>query len=325
MNPPFPALWNEIQKHKNIIVSLHIAPDGDSLGSCTALKYVLERDGIATVTVVSSDNLEQTLMGHPIAKDVQFTDIATMDLEPYDALICLDTGSKYRISSQLHALPSIPIINIDHHASNERYGTVNYIDPVCASTCSLLVDLFRAVNVRFDKELSTRLLLGVCTDSNFFTVGRNAVDSFEKASFLIKHGADYVHDILEPVLLAQPLKLKQYASIVLQHLRVDEKRRIAYSAIPYDAIAHLDLSMAEIRKAIRYIADVKDCDIKFFLVELPTEMKGSLRSIHTPIHLAAEGLGGGGHHHAAGITLPKQPLDEAVACVFTAIDTYTKP
>ena len=199
-NNTFKEIWDEIKKHKRIAMSLHYAPDGDSFGSCTAIKYVLQRDLNAEVTLVSNDDLSENLKKMSFSKEIKFgKDISELDSKDFDLFLFVDSGTYKWFSGkqrEKYELPKgVKVINMDHHPTNIYFGDLNYVDSKNPSTCSLFVDFFRNVNVKFDKELSNRLLLGVCTDSGFFTYDTNPGKALEDAAFLIKHGADYQNSI----------------------------------------------------------------------------------------------------------------------------------
>ena len=88
-------------------------------------------------------------------------------------------------------------------------GDLNYIDAEAPSTCSILIKMFRELKIEFDRDLSTRLLIGVCTDSRFFAAS-NAEPSIKDACFLMDRGAEYLKGVLGPILHNQPFKIKKY-------------------------------------------------------------------------------------------------------------------
>jgi nanoRNase/pAp phosphatase (c-di-AMP/oligoRNAs hydrolase) len=90
-NNTFEEIWEKLKSCKKVLMTLHTGPDGDSLGSCTAMKYVLEREFGAEVTLVSPDVLAENLAGLSMSKDVLIgKTISDFNLDDYDSLICLD-------------------------------------------------------------------------------------------------------------------------------------------------------------------------------------------------------------------------------------------
>jgi phosphoesterase RecJ-like protein len=189
------------------------------------------------------------------------------------------------------------------------------------SICALLTNFFEEMKIKFDSELATRLLLGVCTDCGFFQYG-NSPESIKYATKLISYGADYYNDIAVPV-LASPLRLKKYFSYLLTNIKIDEKRKVGYVSMNFDKVKEFGLNRAEVRLGINEMQNLEGVDFVFNLIELEDHIKGSFRtsaSKKIDISMFAKELGGGGHKPAAAFTLPKMPLKEAERKVLEAID-----
>lgn len=188
------------------------------------------------------------------------------------------------------------------------------------SCASILLDFFKESNVKFDSELSTRILLGVCTDSGFF-INENSEDAMKSASFLIENGAKYVEFILKEVYFKEPLRMKKYSAYVIDNLIIDEKKRFAYSLLPNEKIKELNLNKAEIRAGISYVSGIEGLDLVFTLSDLGNNnQKLSLRSITTDVSKIAEKFGGGGHKAAAASVIKDCTLEEAKDKVIRAIE-----
>src|SRR3989344_9704123 len=120
-NNTLEEIWKKISENKNILMSLHSGPDGDSFGSCTAMKYILEKLG-KKVKLVSKDNLSEALQSMSLAKEVEFgIDITELNLKEFDILLCIDTATPDMIGkfkSNYEIPKNIFTINIDHHPTN---------------------------------------------------------------------------------------------------------------------------------------------------------------------------------------------------------------
>ncbi|MBU2615780.1 MAG: DHH family phosphoesterase [Nanoarchaeota archaeon] len=116
---------------ERILIPLHPKPDGDSFGSCAAMKYVLEREG-KKVTVISKDSLSENLKEFSFAREVLFgKGIEDIDLSEFDILLLLDHGSSLTCCPEKDIRKiagDLEIINIDHHPTNESYGNINYVN-----------------------------------------------------------------------------------------------------------------------------------------------------------------------------------------------------
>lgn len=322
MNNSFDEIYDKLKISKKVLMTLHTGPDGDSLGSCSAMKYFLERDFNCDVTLVSFDGISETLNELDFAKEVLFgKDILDFDLKEFDVLVALDSGTPEmigRLKSGFEFLEEIFTINIDHHKTNNEYGDLHYVGNNL-STCSVLIDFFNSRDVVFDRELSRRLLLGVCTDTNFLRRPENIKSAFEDIAYLLNNGADYNKDILEPIVLNTPLKLKKYFAYLIDKMQVNEVKRFGYSAVPIEVVK--DLNVSEIRLGIYEMLDVKGLDFVFSLVETTEYVKGSFRSKgKVDVSKFALKLGGGGHEDAAAFRLKDVSLDDAERQVLEVIN-----
>ncbi|MDO8508810.1 MAG: DHH family phosphoesterase [Nanoarchaeota archaeon] len=322
-NNSFNEIWAKIKKCKNIAMTLHSVPDGDSLGCCTAMKYILERDLICNVKLVSYDNVSENLSKLEYSKEVEFgKDISDLNLVDFDCVIFLDCGSWKNVSGKLGENFKLKnfIINIDHHDSNSYYGNLNYVDSMAPSACSVLVDFFKSNGIKFDRELSRRLLLGVCTDSGFFEYDSLPEKALSDAVFLIGHGADYLNDILRPVLYTQPFRIIKYFGLLFNKLKYDSELKCGYTSITLADVKRLGLNKAETRLGINELQFIGECDFVFNLIEWENEIKGSFRSKKgVNVAILAKELGGGGHKAAAAFVLKKMPLDQAEKFVLDSV------
>ena len=329
-NNSFEEIWDKLKEFKKAIITLHSGPDGDSLGSCTAMKYVLEKYLNYEVTLISYDKLSEALNSLEISKGVEFEkDILDVDLSDFDVLISLDTGNLCRLGKSKKEI-SLPkdlfVINIDHHKSNEGYGNLNYVSSESSSTCSILVDLFQKVGLDFDSELSKRLLLGICTDTGFFKTVRaisNVKKTFEQSLFLINHGADYVDDILMPIGINLPWKMKKYRALLITNAKINKEKRYCYSLLSSEEINDLGLNLSEVREGVQELQDIKDIDLIWTLAEVDNYIKGSFRcKSDVDVSKIAEELGGGGHKRAAAFILEGISLEEAEKKVINTVEKF---
>jgi bifunctional oligoribonuclease and PAP phosphatase NrnA len=314
-NNNFKEIWNALKNSDKIAMSLHLAPDGDSLASCAALKYAIEKHLGKKVILVSPDELDRSLVTFDYAKEVNFNRNIS-DLEGFDTIVFIDSSTYETVMGKNSKLPnSKTLVNIDHHHTNKSFGTLNYVYSTKASACSVLLQGFKEIGLEFDKELSTRLMLGICTDTNFFAYSEEAVS---EASFLIEHGANYI-GIVKKLRLNVPLVIKQYHSLMVSNLK--RHKSYAYSTISYKDIEALDLNDAELRLGITAIQDIQEFEFVFNLRETKDKINGSFRSrTNIDVSIFAKELGGGGHKAAAAFNLEKMPLEKAIDKVIGIID-----
>ncbi len=314
-------IWQKIQSLKKVALSLHRSPDGDSIGSATAFKYILEKECQCKVDLVSGDSSDLQIQAN---QEVDYSrDIADLDLTQYDAFICIDQSDLDRMSSKTKVGFTVPegtlIINIDHHASNTYFGTLNYVIPTATSACEVLLDLTRQWNVQIDKELATRLLTGITTDTGFFKYVNNS-KIFKDVAFLIDQGANYRKEIMEPLIYTQTLANKKFLGLVFSNIQHNTDKGFYYVLISKKQWQDLGLTEDQVSGASSTFSDLSDATFNFALVEKEDGISGSFRSRKYDVSKIAESLGGGGHKPAAGVFFSEISLDQAAQKVLAAIE-----
>jgi len=322
-NISFEEIWEKIKSSDRVIISLHVKPDGDSIGGCCAMKYVLEKNLNKKVDLISPDLIGGTLKNLDYTKDIIFhKDLQDVSFKEGDIAICIDSGGKQMFSNKKNfELPkNVFLINIDHHQTNSFFGNLNYVDPEKASACDILVEMFKKVGIKFDRELGRRLLLGICTDGGFFTFDTNPEDAMRNAVFLFDNGVNYIEDILKPVKYRMPLNYMRAVAMTVNKLKINVEQKFAYSILSYKDIKSIGLTKEEIRGPINELQYIEEFDFIFSLTELEDQIKGSFRSKKgVDVSLFAKELGGGGHKPAAAFVLKKMPLEEAEKKVLEVI------
>ena len=324
-NNSFQEIFDSLKNAKRILISLHPSPDGDSFGCCTAMKYFLERDFGAKVRLISPSPLAGNFAKLSFAREIEVgLDICDLDSNDYDVILLMDYGSLKSFSVKQMGRFSLPssafVVNIDHHAVNDYSGNLNYVDSTQPSACSLLLDFFISMHVTFDSFLAHRLLIGVCTDSGFFSYDINPNKALKDALFLIENGADYLDGVLKPILYNQPLNLKRYFGYLFSHIKINEKLKCGSVSVPLEEIKKLELNGAEARLGINELQFISDFDFVFILVDFGDHINGSFRSKRgVDVSLFAKELGGGGHRVAASFSFPPMSLENAEHLVLDAI------
>jgi phosphoesterase RecJ-like protein len=323
-NNTFEEIWGKLEKSKRILISLHPKPDGDSLGSCTALKYVLEKEG-KKVTLISNDEISENLKNFDFCKEVKFKkSFNDYDLNYFDTLIFTDFASlkEYPEKIRNKEFPKEMItLNIDHHPTNGYFGKLNYVDKNSPSCCSVLFDLFKKVNVNFDKEVCRRLLLGICTDTNFGEFG-NSEESLEKMAFLIKNAKiNFQEEFINPIKNNNPWKLKKLWGILLINMKKEEinGKVVAYSWATEKEYKKYGLESADIRLGIICMQDIANLDLIFTLSEIDGKIKGSFRSSTLDTTIYSLPLGGGGHKEASAFILEGTDIKKELEKVLNLI------
>ncbi len=174
------------RKHKKFLVTTHVNPDADAAASALAVAFVLRSLG-KTVTVVNQDVIPGWLQFLPKAST--FKKAGILKNVHYDAAIFLDCGDLARVGSVSTLLKDgKPLINIDHHKTNDRFGDLNLVLPGSSSTAEVLYGLFQKMNVRWSKELATLIYAGIMTDTGSFRYDCTSPETHRIAGELMAFG-----------------------------------------------------------------------------------------------------------------------------------------
>lgn len=312
--PPHIAaeIWNACQKAQNIVIISHRNPDADSVGSNLALRQILEEAG-KTVTSACVD---------PVPKDIHFLPGATtfqtsFNLRTTDLIICVDAGSTSQ-TGFLDRHPEIlqsgkPIINIDHHPSNNGYGTTNLVIPDAASATLVLFNLFKISGVKITPSIATCLLCGLYYDTGSFMHSNTDEQVYATADELMRSGAD-MRKIVKNMYKNRSIEQLRTWGKILDGMKVTPNN-VVVSGITQEELETCHSTPSETSGIIDYLSTVKDARFAALLVEDGNgNIRGSFRTRKNDINLSemAGMFGGGGHKKASGFTLPGELRKETV-------------
>jgi phosphoesterase RecJ-like protein len=171
---------------KTVIIVTHMHPDGDAIGSMMGVTHTLRSLGKTVYPAVDGGTPDH-LAFIPGSKEVfpKLTD------QTADLLICLDASDQKRLgeAGAYGFALGCPVLVIDHHATNVRFGKVNLIESITPATCELLVDWFDAISWSIPRDAAYALLTGIVTDTQCFRITQTTPDTLEKAQRLMRLGA----------------------------------------------------------------------------------------------------------------------------------------
>lgn len=299
-----------LKKADAVVITVHVQPDGDALGSLLAMARYLKNAG---KTVCTTWGEEIKIPDHykwlPGVEDI----VDYNECIKAEVLLTLDCANEHRLGLMEQDLPEFKtIINIDHHIDNSRFGTIDVLDFNASATCEIIYDLLNAMNGGIDADIATLLYTGIVTDTGRFQYQNTTAKTLRVSADLIDHGAvpsDIFHKIYENLSFAS---LKLLAKVLTRAKFVQDSELI-YSYILEDDLKETGATMADTENFIDYLRTAKEaCVAAVFKGTSEGKLKVSLRSkgIIDVGSIAREG-NGGGHRNAAGATLD-MTVDEAV-------------
>lgn len=329
--PESRKILDQIKKSKNIIISCHKEPDADSLGSSLSLYYVLKRMG-KNVLVVSLTTIRENIKFLKDANKVKIINYNSFDFSQVNLFFALDSASPYMVTGDKKTpLPKVPIVLIDHHKTNTKYGKLNLIDKA-TSTAEILYRLYQDWKVEIDKQIATALLAGIIGDTGLFKFDYGMKPDSKKEGILsvsqklIDLGADKPK-IVRQLMQTIDIDLMKFWGEVLTNLKIDKKHKFAYSAIPYDSYKKYNKPEGGASyTATNFASSIKDTEFGMILVEkekkvVEISLRG--RSSFDTSKIAVE-LGGGGHAPASGATISGIDFKKVLDQVLKVARKYSK-
>ena len=291
-----------ISQYRSFLVMSHQRPDGDAVGSSLAMALALQHEGKA-VEVWNEDPLPKKFDFLPGGEFWRVTPGAPEEKSRFDVVVSVDNANKKRLGRAVEILTAAKMwINIDHHASNERFGDLNIVDPDSPATGEILYRLFKGAGLKVTREMAVSLFVAISTDTGSFSYPATTAQSFQIAADLVAQGLK-VGDISKIIYESYPLGRFRLMQRFLSKTGFRAANRISYSWIhpgdyhetqaqPEDSEGLIDM--------IRSIDSVVAC-VMFEQLE-DGKIRLSLRSKdpHIDVNKIAQKFGGGGHALAAG-------------------------
>jgi phosphoesterase RecJ-like protein len=295
-----------IREHQTFCVVGHIRPDGDCVGSQLGLALALRNEG-KTVTVWNDDRLPDKLA---------FLDREHLFQQPapdqeFDCVIATDAANLDRLGSVADCIARRKLlINIDHHASNTRYGDLNWVSGREPSTGELIYKLLFAARWPVTQPIADCLFTAVSTDTGSFQYSTTRPGTYHVAGKLVARGAN-LEKICDEVYQSHPLSRVKLLKHLYANFKLTDRERIAYCWLRKRDFARANADTDEAEGLIDHIRDIAPVVIACIFEELEPDLtRISLRSKHGQINVSkiAEKFGGGGHAAAAGARIGGSPL-----------------
>ena len=301
-----------IEKSRYILIITHVNPDPDSIGSALALSNLFHENKIKHKVFNISSDLPQNLDFIP-----RFDKITDQLPAFFDLAISVDCGTYKRLGFELD--PSIPLINFDHHKSNNNFGAVNIVDPMKSSTAELVFEFFKHNGLYITKNSATALYVGIYDDTLAFSLGRCDELTFEKINFLVECGAS-PSEIANKLLRRDSLAKYRIIPKVLDSLELYKEGEVASIIAKEEWFKQTGAHNRDCEDALDMIMSIAVVRIAFFVRIVNGESRVSLRSKgKIDVSKIAAEFAGGGHFNASGCTIETLDVEKAKEIVLKEI------
>jgi bifunctional oligoribonuclease and PAP phosphatase NrnA len=291
-----------IDDAKQAVISCHLHPDGDALGSALALHGALVKAGRAAV-VSFSEPFEVASQYRFLPGIDHLTPPAEVPAEP-EVFVCFDTGSLDRLGSLADTFQRARrTVVIDHHASNTRFGDVNLIDPDAPASAVLCRELLRRLGLPLDQEIATNLYTALVTDTGRFQYQSTVPETHLLAAELLAAGVKQ-YEVAKHVFETNDIRYLRLLSQVLTRVSQVPEVSLVWTSVTQQDLKAFGIGIDATEGLIDLVRTDGASDVAAVLKEQPDGgIKVSLRSKGgTNVAEVAGRFGGGGHALAAGFT-----------------------
>lgn len=309
-NLPYEEVKEKIDNARSITILSHLNPDADTLGTALGIYALLSQDKRLKVEVVNASlSLPLYLDFLPNFKKIKHKMEYTGSL-----VISCDCASVDRLGFDLEGRD---IINVDHHKSNTKYGSINVIIAGYASASQVAFALFKKIYT-VGAQSATCFYAALLSDTRYFTTTSVNKEVFSVAKELVEAGA-VPDDIAFHFTQRRPLSSLRILQRALVSLVLYDEAKIATLVITKEDIEATGATVPDMDGIADYAKSLVTVEIAFLLVELDTGIRVSLRSKKVDVSQLALTFGGGGHKVAAGFTLKKGGVQESIDTILEKI------
>ncbi len=281
----------------SFLITAHVRPDGDAIGSELALYNVLKDMG-KEVLVYNQDKTPDNYLFLPGSESIVHE---LKDPKRYDAVFVLDSSDLERIgdlASRVGALKRI--INVDHHVSNTGFCELAFVDSGASSTGEMLYRLFQYMKIVPTKDVAQCLYAAILTDTGGFRYGSTKKETLLAAGELVGAGAE-PQWLSENIYENYPLEKFALLTEVLRTLTLDLDDQVASVVVSLAAIARTGALSEHIEGFVDIPRTIKGVKVAILYLEVSENVyKLSMRSKgKVNVEQLARHFGGGGHTNAA--------------------------
>lgn len=322
----YSAALKLISSSKRILVSGHLSPDGDSLGSMLALVRLLTDAGYEAKAVADINALGKLGFLDGVGDIIPVRKLRRQ--KKFDLFIALDCSSFDRMPPEVRPVAqSLPKICIDHHKTNDgTFGDVQMCDPRASSTAEIIWRFAKWNEWPLCREIAEALWVAIVTDTGRFAYDSTSPQTLRAAGDILKHGVRtaYINDIIYGSFPRKAIELKR---IAWRSLHIWKNRKVAEVTLTRDDFRSVRGTKADVEDVIEIPRSTARNEIALFFYQIPDRTKETRCSIRTRGNWDATEIagrfGGGGHAKAAGCTITA-PLAKAKRLMRSAVKDILK-
>jgi bifunctional oligoribonuclease and PAP phosphatase NrnA len=317
MNKDFTRILKKIDKANKFVLTTHLLPDGDAIGSEMAVYFYLCKKG-KIVSVINHNESPEHLAFLDYDNVIKkYRDDKTSNNElisEADIIFVIDTNEYSRTKSMEESIRNSKALKIciDHHQGIDKNGFDDFIvDTDSPATSQILYDFICSDDPQYiDGKIANNLYAGIMTDTGSFRYPRTTEKTFLISADLVNRGTDPV-DIYDRIYNNIPADKVKLLSRFIDSLTFHFDDTVAVGLVTQKDFMEFHSDAKDVEGFSGFLMTMKNIKAGFLIVELPDSCKISFRSKgHIKINEFARHFGGGGHKNAAGATIVKADVDD---------------
>jgi len=327
--PDFLQLKKIIRENNSFLITTHVNPDADAIGSEIAFYNILKKLGKKVYIInhnITPYNLqfldpENIIEQFSKEKHAEFFNKA-------DVLAALDFNRSDRIVSMTEYFKNSrkTKICIDHHQGPDNFCDYYFVDPLYSATGEIIYDFIKETELtELDYSIAKPIYAAIMTDTGSFRFERTTPELHRKIADLIelKVNPNEVYDSIYDQSKFSKIRLLGKALDSMQLF--GENKEVAYMVLKQDSFKILDAIESDTDGFVNFALSVENVKIGMLFIELNDGFKVSFRSKGTiPVNKLAGEYGGGGHINAAGLRIPDGRLNEYLPVLLQKAEDYIK-
>jgi len=286
----------EIRKRETFLITTHVNPEGDAIGSSLALALALSSIG-KKVEVITQDPVPKGLKFLPSSDTIK--QAKSIDRR-FDAVITVDCGDLERVGFlKIDNIPGDILINIDHHVTNKGFGAVNFVEDAVASA-QLIYDIMKRLNISLTPDIATCIYTAIMTETGSFRYSNTTSETFKIAQEMVSAGAT-PWNIAEHIFNRNNIGRIKLLGLILENLDRSDDGKISWITVKEQMYRETGTSKEDVEDFINFPRSIEGVEVAILFRESNQGWKISLRSNgKVDVSNMALEFGGGGHSMAAG-------------------------
>jgi len=317
-----------VDRSSRFVLTTHLNPDGDGIGSECALALFLASKGKEVVIL----NPHETPWNYKFLESLFPVSLFEPSrhestVREADAIIVLDINHLGRLGALAEYVRKSPAkkVCIDHHLDPEEFADLAILDDSSAATAQILYRLLKALDPSFvTQPIATALYAAIMTDTGSFRFPKTDASVHRMVADLLEHGADPTA-VYQEVYEHGPLNRLRLLGAMLAEMKTACDGRVVYMVVTRDLFRQTETGEVDTDAFVPYTLSVLGAQIGLMFSELPDCVKVSFRSKgDIPINELAKRFGGNGHRNAAGARITGLPLQEVISRILRDVERFVR-